>query len=48
MKKFVVLFTWLSISLYGFSQSYDMEAGIRSGLSSGVSLRVLTGSDDWV
>ena len=36
------------VSLPAFSQSIDMEAGLRSGLSSGVTLRVHTGSNDWV
>lgn len=36
------------MSFHAVSQSFDMEAGVRSGLSSGISLRVLTSNNDWV
>jgi len=48
MKRTVALFLSLCLSMSAFAQSIDMEAGLRSGCSSGLSLRVHTGSSDWV
>jgi len=47
MKTIIFTLVLLVTTATAYSQGYEMQAGIRSGVSSGLTLRVLTGADSW-
>jgi len=47
MKKSLLTIFLLITASAAFSQGYELQAGLRSGVSSGLTLRVLTGADSW-
>ncbi|MPM70021.1 hypothetical protein SDC9_116972 [bioreactor metagenome] len=48
MKRYLIILVLSACPLFGFSQEYDLEAGVRSGLGSGITFRVHTGMDNWL